>query len=51
MSDVKFHSDGYWRPRYNLRDSMIDEGRPNHPIEGGSISLSVLKGYSLFCNH
>ncbi len=51
MLDIKFYSNKYRRFRYNLKDFIIDERRPNYPIERKNIGLSVLKGYSLLYNY
>ncbi len=49
--NIKFYNNKYRRFKYDLKDSIINERRPNHPIKKRSIGLSVLKGYSLFRNH
>ncbi len=33
MSNVKFHNNKYQRLRYNLKDSIIDKRKLNHPIK------------------
>ncbi len=33
MLNVKFHSNKYRQLKYNLRDSIVDERKPNHPIK------------------
>ncbi len=51
MSNIKFHSNGYRRFKYDFKDSIVNEGRSNYPIEKKGIGLSVSKGYSLLRNY
>ena len=51
MSNIKFYNDRYWRFKYDFKDFIIDKKRSNHSIEKENISLSVLKGYNLFCSY
>ncbi len=48
MLNVKFYSDRYRQFRYDLRDSIVDKRRFNHPIKKENIDLFIPKRYSLF---
>ncbi len=50
-SNIKFYNNRYQRFKYNLKDSIVDKRRLNHPIKKEVINLSVLKGYNLFYNY
>ncbi len=51
MSNVKFHNNKYQRLRYNLKDFIINERKPNYSIEKESISLFIPKRYNLLYNY
>ncbi len=49
--NVKFYNDKYRRFKYNFKDFIINERKPNYPIKKENINLSVLKEYSFFYNY
>ncbi len=51
MSNIKFYNDKYRRFKYNLKDSIVNKRRSNHPIKRKNINLSILKRYSLLYNY
>ncbi len=51
MSNIKFYNNEYWQFKYDLKDSIVDKRRFNHPIKREDIDLSVLKEYNLLCNY